>query len=55
MKERMAPCLEELVKCASVLQQVTPGTALPILREAIRVASWVRPDWRTSYQSTNRE
>lgn len=47
--------LEELFKWAPLLEQVTPGGAFPILREAIRVAGWVRPDWRTIYESTCRE
>lgn len=46
--------LIELFKWAPLLQQVDPATAPAILREAIRVVAWIRPDWRTIYESTER-
>ena len=41
---------EDLFRWASLLQQVDPDMAPAILREAIRVAGWFRPDWRTIYE-----
>ncbi len=41
--------LEELFRWAELLRQVDPDRAPAVLREAIRVAGWFRPDWRTIY------
>lgn len=38
--------LASLFKWAPLLQQVYPDTSTAVLREAIRVTGWARPDWR---------
>ncbi len=34
-------------------EQVTPGLSIAVLREAIRVAGWVRSDWREIHELLN--
>jgi hypothetical protein len=36
----------ELFTTQPFLEEASPGSSLEVLREAIRVAGWERPDWR---------
>jgi Flp pilus assembly protein TadD len=42
--------LYDLSKWASAFEKVQPGLSLEIMREAVRIAGWVRPQWEEIYQ-----
>ncbi|HBY97527.1 MAG TPA: hypothetical protein DEP84_26895 [Chloroflexi bacterium] len=38
--------LEAVANWAPSFEEIAPGSSLAVLRQATRVAGWVRPDWR---------
>jgi hypothetical protein len=42
--------LYDLTEWASAFEKVQPNLSLEVMREAVRIAGWVRPQWREIYQ-----
>jgi len=38
--------LQVVANWAPSFEEIAPGSSLAVLRQATRVAGWVRPDWR---------